>query len=331
MKFPCSSRFSIAAGFRLTTAAALTVVAIQPSPAQHGKEAAAAARQAIASEKNSANGADVPLSREKNVAVMVEFRDAPAATAYADALRNAQAQVDAKRNYALAHPNLRSSKTLLSKPAVATTINSTAARQVANKSRQLESIQQAMLPHLTGPEVNGRVLFRATRAYNGIAMVVSPDKIAKIAALPGVKTVHPLHPKYQTAAFSDIDFLGTRTFWTKVPFGIHGENIRVADIDSGLDYIHANFGGPGNAGYSIVTNHSSPTSAPNAFFPTQKRKVILFAHTHWTAENNQRANMLPIFGGHLAVKQAQDTVIRALLLQHFGEKSQVLEGIVLKD
>src|SRR4029077_6832948 len=31
-----------------------------------------------------------------------------------------------------------------------------------------------------------------------------------------------------------------------------------------------NFGGPGNVGYGIVTDHSSPTSAPNPFFPTQK-------------------------------------------------------------
>src|ERR1700736_1330217 len=101
-------------------------------------------------------------------------------------------------------------------------------------------------------------------------MVVPPNKIAQISALPGVKAVHPMHPKFHTAAFSDVDFLGTRAFWAKPPFGIHGENIRVADIDTGLDYIHANFGGPGSAGYSLFPDHSSPTSAPNPFFPTQK-------------------------------------------------------------
>lgn len=270
MKFTCSSRFSLTAFSRLTTVALLTLLAVPPAPAQQGKEAAAAARQAIAGAKNSANDADVPISREKKVAVMVEFIGAPAATAYAEALRNAQAQVDAQRNYALAHPNLRSSRKLLSKPAVATTVNATAAQQVANKWRQLDNTQRAILPNLTGPEIGGRVLFRATRSYNGIAMVVSPDKIEKLASMAGVKAVHPLHPKFRTAAFSDIDFLGTRTFWTKAPFGIHGENIRVGDIDTGLDYIHANFGGPGSVGYGIVTDHSSPSSAPNPFFPTQK-------------------------------------------------------------
>ena len=208
-------------------------------------------------------GSDVPISRQKDVAVMVEFLQAPAAKDYSAALRTAQAQVDAQRNYALAHPSLRSSKQLLSKPAVATTIGATAARQVAARVRDLDNFQKAILPNLTSKSIGGRVMFRATRAYNGIAMVLPANKIAQVAALPGVKAVHPLHPKFRTAAFSDVDFLGTRAFWTKPPFGVHGENIRVADIDSGLDYIHANFGGPGPSGYALVPDHSSPTSAPN--------------------------------------------------------------------
>ena len=216
------------------------------------------------------DGSDAPLSRQKNIPVMVEFLQAPAAKDYSEALRTAQAQVDAQRNYALAHPNLRSSKLLLSKPAVATTIGATAARQVAARVRDLDNFQKAILPNLTSKDIGGRVMFRSTRAYNGIAMVVPADKIAQIAALPGVKAVHPMHPKFRTSAFSDVDFLGARAFWTKPPFGVHGENIRVADIDSGLDYIHANFGGPGPSGYALVPDHGSATSAPNPFFPTQK-------------------------------------------------------------
>ena len=98
-------------------------------------------------------------------------------------------------------------------------------------------------------------------------MLVSPDKISQIAAMPGVKAVHPMHPKSLTAAFSDIDFLGSRSFWTKAPFGIHGENIKVADIDTGLDYIHTNFGGPGSSGYAVVP---ITRTAPNTYFPTPK-------------------------------------------------------------
>jgi len=248
----------------LVTATLLAVFCCTPLSAQQADPDASAARKAAL------DNADMPLSRQNGVAIMVEFLEAPAARGYAEALRTAQAQVDAQRNYALAHPKLRSSKQLLSKPAVATTINATAARQVAAKVRQLDNFQTAILPNLTSKAIGGRVLFRATRAYNGIAMVVPADKIAQVAALPGVKAVHPMHPKFRTSAFSDVDFLGTRAFWTKAPFGVHGENIRVADIDSGLDYIHANFGGPGSSGYALVPDHGSAGSAPNSFFPTQK-------------------------------------------------------------
>ena len=218
----------------------------------------------------SAADADAPLSRQKDVVVMVEMNAPPASAVYAEALQQAQAKVDAARNAALAKPNKKKSKKLLAKAAQATQISAAAARQVTNKVHQLDQTQKALLSNLTGSTIGGRILFRAQRAYNGIAMIVPRDKIAAIASLPGVKAVHPMHPKYRTAAFSDIDFLGVRSFWSKPPFGIHGENIKVADIDSGLDYIHTNFGGPGLSGYGIVTDHSSPTSAPNPFFPTPK-------------------------------------------------------------
>jgi len=250
----------------LLTATLLAALSLGSAVAQQGADDAGNS----AARKVQLANPDLPLSRQHDVQVMVEFQAAPAAKAYADALRTAQSQVDAQRNYALAHPNLKTSKTLLSKAAVATTINATAAKQVQSKVKELDAAQRALLPNLTGQEVAGRVLFRSTRAYNGIAMVVSPDKIAQIAAMPGVKAVHPMHPKFQTAAFSDIDFLGGRSFWAKPPFGVHGENIRVADIDSGLDYIHANFGGPGSSGYALVPNHGAANSAPNPFFPTQK-------------------------------------------------------------
>src|SRR4029077_20971120 len=131
-----------------------------------------------------------------------------------------------------------------------------------------DSAQKAMLPALTGANIGGQIIFRAQRAYNGIAMVVSPDKIAAIAAMPNVKAVHPMNPKYLVTTFSDIDFLNTRPAWTTGPFGTHGENIKVADIDTGLDYIHRNFGGSGYAADYGSINDTSPV--PNADFPSQK-------------------------------------------------------------
>src|SRR5581483_7053168 len=211
--------------------------------------------------------ADAPASRQAGVTVMVEMKDAPASVSYAAAYKTAVAQADAARIYALQHPNLKSSQALLAQKTQKVQISSAAASQVAATVNKIDSAQRSLLSSLAGNKVGGQVLFRAQRAYNGIAMVVSPDKIAAIEAMPGVKAVHAMQPKFHTDTFSDIDFLGGRSFWSKTPFGIHGENIKVADIDSGLDYIHRNFGGPGSAGYALVTDH---TVAPNSFFPSPK-------------------------------------------------------------
>jgi subtilisin family serine protease len=203
---------------------------------------------------------------QKNVQVMVELSDAPAASIQAAALAAAQAKADAARDYALARPTLASSAALLNNPPKVQ-IDSAAVAQIKSAVQQLDQKQKAMLPTLTGG-MGGKVIFRAQRAYNGIAMIVDPKNIASIAALPGVKAVHPMHPKYPTATFSDIDFLNTRPAWTTGVTGTHGEGIKVADIDTGLDYIHTNFGGSGSAADYASINDTSPV--PNADFPTAK-------------------------------------------------------------
>jgi Subtilase family len=249
---PARFIFAISAPFLLALAIA------SPTLAQRGD---------VAANKTASADADAPPSQAKAVSVMVEMNAAPAAVSYSQYYKAALAQADAARQYALMHPNLKSSKAALSQKPGQVQISSANANRVQAEVARLDQAQRNILPNLTGNAVGGKILFRAQRAYNGIAVLVSPDKVAAIATLPGVKAVHPMHPKFRTATFSDIDFLGTRTIWTKPAFGFHGENIKVADIDSGLDYIHANFGGPGQSGYALVPNH---TVAPNALFPSQK-------------------------------------------------------------
>ncbi len=217
---------------------------------------------------NSAADSVRPPSMAKQVQVMVEMKEAPAAATYAAALKTAQAQADSARNYALAHPNLKASVALLKQKPQPVQISAAAAQQVKSTVQRLDQAQTAILSAVTAPNIGGKVIFRAQRAYNGIAMVVSPNKIQQILQLPGVKAVHPMSPKFLTAAFSDIDFLNTRPAWTTGAFGTHGENVKIADIDTGLDYIHTNFGGSGSPSDYASTNDTSPV--PNANFPTPK-------------------------------------------------------------
>jgi subtilisin family serine protease len=232
---------------------------------------ALAAPQALQSTPDSSDSDAVqdsrPPSMESTVQIMVEMSDVPAAVPYAAALKEARAQADAQRSYALAHPNDKSSKALLSQKQRPIQISAAAVNQVESHVQHLKQVQEGLLPSLTGGQIGGRVLYRAQRAYNGIAVIVSPTKISEIANLPGVKAVHPLHTKYLSAAFSDIDFLRARTasggLWTTG--GVRGEGIKVADIDTGLDYVHANFGGDGN--YTGVTDTNANFKFPSAKVP----------------------------------------------------------------
>jgi subtilisin family serine protease len=192
---------------------------------------------------------------------MVEMDAPPATVLYAQALMAAQAEA--------AVFGLPPASVAKNSAATKVQISAAAASQVRNQVITLDARQQALLPSITN--AGGQVIYRVQRVYNGIAVTIDPRRISELAAMPGVKAVHLMTPKYMTA-FNSIDFLGTRSFWNKVysgGTGIHGEGIKVADIDTGLDYLHANFGGPGtSAPYSSGITDTS--AVPNAFFPTAK-------------------------------------------------------------
>jgi subtilisin family serine protease len=212
---------------------------------------------------------------QDKVPVMVELKEDAAAIPYATAYKAAMAAANAETAKAIAGAKTTQQADSIRRQADTQKIliSPAATQQIKATIQRLDQAQQQMLPSLTGGNIGGQVLYRVQKAYNGIAIMVTPDKIAAIQALPNVKAVHPMAPKVPLA-FSDIDFLGARSFWNPSPpnthpnhLGIHGEAINVADIDSGLDYIHVNFGGPGSSGYAQVPDHTQPS---NPFFPSRK-------------------------------------------------------------
>jgi subtilisin family serine protease len=191
------------------------------------------------------------------VTVMVQLQDDAAAVVYAQSLAASAAQAGASSVQALG-PSARA--------AALQAASSLSRSQVS----RIETAQQALLPRLSALASTGRIIFRTKTAFNGISMAVQRSRIDELRALPGVKSVEVQVPKFQTAA-TDIDFLAARASWTKVdagPPGIRGEGIKIGIIDSGLDYIHTNFGGPGTpSAYASVTDVGP---VPNAFFPSAR-------------------------------------------------------------
>src|SRR6185369_1517890 len=120
-----------------------------------------------------------------------------------------------------------------------------AAAVTAARSRiaTIESAQQGVVSGLAA--MNAEVLYRLKRAYNGVSIRVDARQLDAIRALPGVKAVHRMVPK-QLQNWNSVPFIGAPTVWTS-GLGHTGTGIKVGVIDTGVDYLHSNFGGPGAA------------------------------------------------------------------------------------
>jgi minor extracellular serine protease Vpr len=130
--------------------------------------------------------------------------------------------------------------------------------------RQAVEQQAAIKPLL---EFHGaKVLAQYQHALNGIKIEVDGAKIATIAKLPGVVAVARVGTYYTTNATS-VPFIGAPLVWQGIP-GFRGEGIKIAIIDTGIDYTHANFGGPGTvAAFNTAFANSTGAADPAMFGP----------------------------------------------------------------
>lgn len=104
------------------------------------------------------------------------------------------------------------------------------------------------------------LLFQTQRVHNGVAVIIDPARMAEIAALPGVASVHPL-PLHMPQLSQSVPHLGTPALWDHLrATGLDGETVSIGIIDTGIDYLHVDFGGPGT-GYktndtTVITDSS---------------------------------------------------------------------------
>lgn len=157
------------------------------------------------------------------------------------------------------------------------------ARQVANQigaasalahSRMLDAQQLALAGQLE-VQFGATILFRAQSALNGLAILARPEQLTAIRALPGVISVAPIHLR-SLLANTSVENIGTRNFWDPARLNGLGQGIGVAVIDSGIDFVHAAFGGGGvapdgtfSSGYHKNATSIAGTSLATTF-PTPK-------------------------------------------------------------
>ncbi len=187
------------------------------------------------------------------VRVMVELVEPAAAVAYGNAWRaNAGRSRDEARNAAAA-----------------------AGRAQMAVVRSVQSAFDAALARLSVGPVE---LFRVQKSLNGVALEIDISQMSELQSLPGVKRVIPLYLEHPTNSTS-VPFIGAPQVWANtvgLPAGADGSGIRIGIIDSGTDYLHPAFGGPGATAADYATERTDTAAftttgtALGGSFPTAK-------------------------------------------------------------
>jgi len=126
---------------------------------------------------------------------------------------------------------------------------------------QLRSQQDGVRAGVEG--LGGTVVAQYQAAYNGIKVRISRDRLPQLATLPGVVAVRPLQ-LMKPNNVRGIPAVGAPAVWQNL--GIHGEGVKIAIIDTGIDYTHANFGGPGTAAAYTAAHAAEKLPANPALF-----------------------------------------------------------------
>jgi minor extracellular serine protease Vpr len=145
----------------------------------------------------------------------------------------------------------------------------TSGERTAVKTK-LRKAQDALSDDITAK--GGKVVAKLQSAYNGIRVRIAANKASALAALPGVTGVHRLTPKALNNTVS-VPFLGVPQAWQAT--GKTGKGVKVAIIDTGIDYTHADFGGPGteSAYADALANSAATLPADSTLFGPSAPRV----------------------------------------------------------
>ena len=138
--------------------------------------------------------------------------------------------------------------------------------QVRTYSQQLQAEQQRFVESARKQGITLQVRRSFTTLLNGLAVTLSTADMERLAELPGMASIHPDDQIHLELADSVV-LIGANQVWQMVDEQsrtVTGQGIRVAVIDTGVDYMHPDLGGCFGAGckvaagYDLYNNDADP-------------------------------------------------------------------------
>jgi subtilisin family serine protease len=137
-------------------------------------------------------------------------------------------------------------------------------RSAASAKQAARAQQDAFVARVRSIDSGARVVARTQIVLNAVFMEVDSSKLADIARDPAVVSVNPVG-NYKTDLEETVPYIGAEALQDA---GTTGKGVKVAVLDTGIDYNHVAFGGAGAAAYAA----NNPAIIEPGTFPTAKVK-----------------------------------------------------------
>ena len=170
-------------------------------------------------------------------------------------------------------------------PAVA--VDGLSKAQQKTRAGTLRTKQQGMDKAIKA--AGGKVTGRYQYAYNGVRVRAAGKRLSDLAAIKGVVAIRPLKT-YSIDNTNAVPYVGAPAAWQAN--GATGDGVTIAVIDTGIDYTHADFGGPGT---TAAYDANNPAVIESGSFPTAK--VIAgydFAGNDYDADGKDSSSTTPV-------------------------------------
>ena len=155
--------------------------------------------------------------------------------------------------------------------------------------------------------LGGTVENRLQSAYNGLRVTINSGQLANVEAIDGVKSVQAI-PEHERSNTTSVPYIGAPNAWQGAGgTGYTGKGVKIAIIDSGVDYTHATFGGEGTPdAFAEATAAADPTP----YYGSRVKGGHDFAGDSYTGQNTPQPDENPIdcekfgHGTHVAATAA---------------------------